>query len=372
MKFIKKKHLISILIPVYNERDTIETVVERVKKAFVYNHKKEIIIIDDASSDGTTEILKRKIEKKVSKVIYHKNNMGKGASLRDGIQALRGDIVIIQDADLEYDPDEYRSLLQPILDGRADVVYGSRFIGARPHRVVYFWHKVGNYLLTLFSNMLTNLDLTDMETCYKVFKADVIKRVYIKENRFGVEPEITAKISKMNVRIYEIGISYYGRTYEQGKKIGWKDGVRAVWCILKYNFKFISKIFIIFILCIWLARIMISHFFMMKSSLRMAKEMITTYQDKTEIESLGHLYKFYPEIAAVKQFCINKKIQKIQVKMNGPTKDEINIYYHPKVFEMIYPVMIKRGSDHTLYITIRKERVKSVALFHKKRLLYKK
>jgi glycosyltransferase involved in cell wall biosynthesis len=198
---------------------------------------KEIIVVDDCSTDGTREKLRQHVEPSglVDKVIYHEKNQGKGAALRSGIAEATGDIVVIQDADLEYDPNEYPELVRPILDGKADVVFGSRFMGGRPHRVVYFWHMVGNRLLTLLSNMFTNLNLSDMETCYKVFRRDLIQKISIEENRLGFEPEITAKVAKTQCRIYEVGISYYGRTYAEGKKIGWRDGVRALICIVKYN-----------------------------------------------------------------------------------------------------------------------------------------
>ena len=198
---------------------------------------KEIIIVDDCSCDGTREKLKNQIESsgRVSKVLYHAVNQGKGAALRTGIQNATGDLVIIQDADMEYDPREYQKLADPILQNKADVVFGSRFIGSDAHRVLYYWHRLGNTFLTLLSNICTNLDLTDMETCYKIFRREIIQSIVIEENRFGFEPEITAKIAKLNCRLYEVGISYYGRTYAEGKKVGWKDGVRAIYCIIKYN-----------------------------------------------------------------------------------------------------------------------------------------
>lgn len=223
---------LSIIIPCYNEEHTIASLVAAVNAAPYPD--KEIIIVDDCSRDGTHAEL-AKLQGQVSQIVFHQVNQGKGAALRTGIQHATGDVVIIQDADLEYDPNEYALLVEPIAQGKADVVYGSRFIGAAPHRVLYFWHRVGNGVLTLLSNMFTNLNLTDMETCYKVFRREVIQSIPIEENRFGFEPEITAKLARMNLRIFEVGISYYGRTYAEGKKIGWKDGVRALYCILKYN-----------------------------------------------------------------------------------------------------------------------------------------
>lgn len=226
---------ISIIIPCYNEISTIGQIIEAIKISLKNIHS-EIIIIDDFSVDGTREYLLNEIEKNVDKIIYHDFNMGKGAALRSGINSATGDIIIIQDADLEYDPEEIPILIEPILQNKADVVYGSRFNNGNAHRVLYFWHRVGNWFLTLLSNMCTNLNLSDMETCYKVFKKDVIQKIIIEENRFGFEPEITAKIAKLNCRIYEVGISYNGRTYAEGKKITWKDGFPAIYAILKYNF----------------------------------------------------------------------------------------------------------------------------------------
>ena len=225
--------LLSVIIPCYNEIGTIAAIVTTVRAASPAD--KEIIVVDDCSTDGTRELLRGEVDALIDQVVYHNVNQGKGAALRSGIRAARGDIVLIQDADLEYDPIDYAALLQPILNNNADVVYGSRFISGRPHRVLYFWHRVGNGLLTLLSNAFTNLNLTDMETCYKVFRREVIQGMEIEEDRFGFEPEITAKVAKAHCRVFEVGISYYGRTYEQGKKIGWKDGLWALWCIIKYN-----------------------------------------------------------------------------------------------------------------------------------------
>ena len=224
---------LSIIIPCFNEVRTIDKLLKAVKSSPI--SEKEIIIVNDGSNDGTTEFL-NSIKDSEIVIIHHKQNQGKGAALKTGFAKASGEICIVQDADLEYDPEEYPILIKPILEDKADVVFGSRFQSGRPHRVVYFWHSLGNGFLTLLSNICTDLNLTDMETCYKAFKREIIQSINIHEKRFGFEPEITAKISRINCRIYEVGISYYGRTYNEGKKIGWKDGVRAIYCILKYNF----------------------------------------------------------------------------------------------------------------------------------------
>ena len=224
---------LSIFIPCYNEVERIGAIVDRVKKAPI--PELEIIIVDDASTDGSKELLKNEIEPEVDRVIYHEKNMGKGAALRSGFNVATGGVLVVQDADLEYDPNELPAMLELIETDKADVVFGSRFMGVGPHRVVYFWHMLGNRFLTLLSNMLTNINLTDMETCYKMFRREVLRNIVIEEDRFGFEPEITAKVAHGSNRIYEIGISYYGRTYAEGKKIGWKDGFRAIYAILKYN-----------------------------------------------------------------------------------------------------------------------------------------
>ncbi len=224
---------LSVVIPCYNEVETVEKLLDAVHASPYKN--KEIILVDDFSTDGTRDLLSLQIRSKVDQLIFHEKNMGKGAALRTGISAATGDLVIIQDADLEYDPNEYPKLIQPILDGKADVVYGSRFAGGEAHRVLYYWHSLGNAFLTTLSNMFTNLNLTDMETCYKLFRREIIQSIKIQENRFGFEPEVTAKVARLNTRIYEVGISYSGRTYNEGKKIGWKDGFRAIYAILKYN-----------------------------------------------------------------------------------------------------------------------------------------
>jgi glycosyltransferase involved in cell wall biosynthesis len=223
--------MISVVIPVYNEAKTIKEIIRRVQSV---NLSKEIIVVDDASADGTREVLDTLKEEEGLTVIFHQSNQGKGAALRTALAQVKGSIVIIQDADLEYDPQEYGKLIRPIIEGKADVVYGSRFLGG-PHRVLFFWHYLGNKMITLLSNMLTNLNLTDMETCYKVFRAPLLEKFTIESNRFGVEPEITAKLAKLKCKIYEVDISYSGRDYSEGKKINWKDGIAAFYWILKYN-----------------------------------------------------------------------------------------------------------------------------------------
>ena len=224
---------LSVIIPCFNEINTIEQIISKVRN---FNDlEKEIIVIDDCSNDGTKEILNSEISNSIDKLITNDKNFGKGYSLRKGISVATGDIIIFQDADLEYDPSEYKNLLKPILEGKADVVFGSRFTGSGEKRVLYFWHRLANLILTTLSNMFSNLNLTDMEIGYKVFKSEIIKDLNLKENRFGIEPEITAKIAKKKIRIYEVGVRYFGRTYNEGKKITWKDGIRAVYCILRYN-----------------------------------------------------------------------------------------------------------------------------------------
>ncbi len=232
---INFQYKLSIIIPCFNEINTIKELIIKVKSSPIEH--KEIIIIDNCSTDGTKEFLENLKDDELI-IVFNKRNIGKGGSLAKGIALASGEITLIQDADLEYDPAEYGKLLAPILSGNADVVYGSRFMGEAPHRVLYFWHRVGNGFLTLLSNILTDINLTDMETCYKVFKTEIIKSIRLREKGFGIEPEITAKIAKLNCRIYEVGISYFGRTYEEGKKVNWKDGLVAIWCILKYNLFF--------------------------------------------------------------------------------------------------------------------------------------
>ena len=231
---------LSIVIPAFNEVATIHLILNKIKMVdLIHGIKKEIIVVNDCSTDDTSKAVKAYMEAHSDMLIHlveHDKNQGKGAALHTGIDYATGDYIIIQDADLEYDPKEYNLLLQPILNDFADVVYGSRFMGGKPHRILFFWHSIGNKWLTFLSNVFTNLNLTDMETCYKLFKSEIIKGLELKENRFGFEPEVTAKVARVpGIRIYEVGISYYGRTYEEGKKIGWKDGFRALYCILKYN-----------------------------------------------------------------------------------------------------------------------------------------
>lgn len=231
---------LSIIIPAYNEGKTIDLILDKIKQVYLMkNVEKEVIIVNDCSKDNTEQVVQTYIlnnPELAIKCLRHEKNMGKGAAIHTGIAHATGEYLLVQDADLEYDPDEYNTLLKPILNGFADVVYGSRFMGGNPHRILFFWHSIGNWMLTCLSNIFSNLNLTDMETCYKVFRTDIIQRINLQERRFGFEPEVTIKVAKIpDLRIYEVGISYYGRTYKEGKKIGWKDGVRTIFCILKYS-----------------------------------------------------------------------------------------------------------------------------------------
>jgi glycosyltransferase involved in cell wall biosynthesis len=232
-------HLLSVVIPAYNEEHTVILILDQVLDVALDGTGLEVVVVNDCSTDHTRSVVEGYIKRHEGcsvRLVNQPKNLGKGAAIRRGIREARGDFLVVQDADLEYDPREYRDLLRPILDGKADVVYGSRFMGSNPHRILFFWHSIGNRLLTFLSNMFTNLNLTDMETCYKMFRSEIIKKIPLKENRFGFEPEVTAKIARIpGIRIYEVGISYYGRTYHEGKKINWKDGLRAIYCILRYG-----------------------------------------------------------------------------------------------------------------------------------------